>query len=124
MKKILVVDDEPAIAELLRIFLSTLGIETEVCLDGTNALRAITANDFDVVFCDYTLPDMNGSQLLNEMKKIKPFITEQFVLMTGMIMEDSVNDLIQSEGIRVIYKPFQLEKIKTLLEEIEAEKKS
>jgi two-component system catabolic regulation response regulator CreB len=69
MQRILIVEDEPAIADTLRYALGTEGFEPEHCLLGRDALRLLQEKPFALVLLDIGLPDMNGIDLFHEMRK-------------------------------------------------------
>jgi two-component system, OmpR family, catabolic regulation response regulator CreB len=67
--RILIVEDEPAIADTLRYALGTEGFEPEHCLLGREALQAMQNKSFALALLDINLPDMSGIDLLREMRK-------------------------------------------------------
>lgn len=69
-RRILIVEDEPAIADTLRYALSTEGFEPEHYLLGREALLAVQNQSFALALLDIGLPDMSGIDLLREMRKI------------------------------------------------------
>lgn len=69
-RRILIVEDEPAIADTLRYALSTEGFEPEHYLLGREALLALQNKSFALALLDISLPDMNGIDLLRMMRKI------------------------------------------------------
>jgi len=69
LQRILIVEDEPAIADTLRYALSTEGFEPEHYLLGREALLALQHKSFALALLDIGLPDMNGIELLREMRK-------------------------------------------------------
>jgi len=69
-QRILIVEDEPAIADTLRYALSTEGFEPEHYLLGRDALLALQGKTFALALLDIGLPDINGIELLREMRKI------------------------------------------------------
>ena len=66
--KILVVDDEPKIRELIGQYLTIAGYETEFAKDGIEALNVITKGDIDLVILDVMMPFMDGITCLKEMR--------------------------------------------------------
>ncbi|RVU06303.1 response regulator transcription factor [Novosphingobium umbonatum] len=66
---ILLVDDEPAIVKALRPALRALGHEVTVAKDGTEALAAAMLGDPDVVVLDLGLPDMDGKQVIRQIRE-------------------------------------------------------
>lgn len=70
MSKILVVDDESNICELVGIYLAKEGFETEFANDGEQALTKFFANTFDLVLLDIMLPKKDGWDVLREIRKV------------------------------------------------------
>jgi two-component system catabolic regulation response regulator CreB len=70
LQRILIVEDEPSIADTLRYALSTEGFEPEHYLLGREALVALQHRNFALALLDIGLPDMNGIDLLHEIRKI------------------------------------------------------
>ncbi len=68
MAKILVVDDEPSIAALLKTILVAKGYEVVVCLDSTEAEDLILAKKPDLAIIDYSMPGKTGTQLLADLR--------------------------------------------------------
>jgi len=68
-RRILIVEDEPTIADTLRYALNTEGFETEHYLLGHEALLALQNKSFALALLDIGLPDINGLDLLREMRK-------------------------------------------------------
>ena len=69
--KILIIDDEPNIGRALSALLSDLGYSSEVCLTGEDGFKKALEQDFDVIFLDVKLPDINGLEVLQRIKSIK-----------------------------------------------------
>ncbi len=71
-KKILIVDDDQDIRMLLDKFLSKKGYETKTASDGSSAIEILKSNKYDLVLCDFKLPDLNGLELIQKIKVINP----------------------------------------------------
>jgi two-component system, OmpR family, catabolic regulation response regulator CreB len=71
MPRILLVEDEPAIAETVLYALRTEGFESRHCLTGGEALRAAREDAFDLAVLDVGLPDIGGFALCRELRRIK-----------------------------------------------------
>ncbi len=69
MSKILVVDDDPHIRELIRLFLQTEGFDIHEASDGVEALSKLEAIKVDMVILDVMMPNMDGWQLCSELRK-------------------------------------------------------
>lgn len=76
MSKILLIEDEAAIRRVLSKILSEENdsYQVEEAEDGVSGLEKIKNNDYDLVICDIKMPKMDGVELLEEVKKIKPEI--------------------------------------------------
>jgi two-component system OmpR family response regulator len=70
--RILVVDDEPAVAEVLLDFLAEAGYTVDVALTGRDALTLIERTPPDVVLLDIRMPDMDGVEVLRRIRAAHP----------------------------------------------------
>ena len=67
--KVLLVDDDENICQLLKLYLEKDGFDTEFCNDGTSALERLHVVDFDLVLLDIMMPGPDGFQVLGELRK-------------------------------------------------------
>src|SRR5438128_2126245 len=79
--RVLFVDDEKPLQELLRTELPRLGHEVTVCPDGKTALKVLEKAKFDAAILDLRMPGMTGIELLEHLKRISPHT--EAVVMTG-----------------------------------------
>lgn len=70
---ILVVDDEPEIAELVSVYLRGEGFRVTVCLNGADALQTLRTEKVDMAVLDVMLPDISGMTLCAEIRRTKQF---------------------------------------------------
>ena len=119
MKKILVVDDEPDVAELMKLFLDSLGYETDIFLLCEEALAAVDCGNYWAAFCDYMMPRITGDRLYEKIKAAGFPLARRFVIITGAVMDEKLDNFLKREGVRVINKPFKLDEIKNILSEFE-----
>ena len=71
--KILIVDDDHEIAELLEIYVKNEGYEPVIASDGREAMTKIRTNpDIGLIILDIMMPDMNGTEVLKEVRKDNP----------------------------------------------------
>jgi len=102
--RILVVDDDEDIRWLFNYILSTAGYDVEVVDTSSKALERIREKDFDIAVLDYILPEMRGSELAEEIKKIKPSI--KIVFITGFAeFADEINDELGEQSQYALIKP-------------------
>ncbi|HEV7907739.1 MAG TPA: response regulator transcription factor [Pseudonocardiaceae bacterium] len=107
--RVLVVDDESTLAELMSMALRMEGWEVSTALDGTNAVR--TAREFrpDAVVLDIMLPDFDGLEVLRRMRADMPNLPVLF-----LTAKDAVEDRIAgltAGGDDYVTKPFSLEEV-------------
>jgi len=86
---VLIIDDEPELRNLLAKLLSLEGYKVHSAEDGKSGLSLVQKEDFVVVVTDVRLPDLNGIELIQSIKKINPF-TEVIVLTAYGTIEDGV----------------------------------
>ncbi|MFT3682450.1 MAG: sigma-54 dependent transcriptional regulator [Ferruginibacter sp.] len=70
MKRILIIDDDTDMCQLLARFLQRKGFETDIATNGNRGIAAYKEKDFDLVLCDFRLGDKEGADVLREIKKI------------------------------------------------------
>ncbi|HNW91782.1 MAG TPA: response regulator [bacterium] len=104
MKRILVVDDEAGIVELLAIRLRDSGFTVDGAANGTQALELMDRYGHNLVLCDICLPDADGRQLVRAFKKRNPLC--QVLLMTGHLPADNVTEAIAVGAVDFVSKPF------------------
>lgn len=81
MKKVLCVDDDTDICLLLSRFLGKNGYSVDTAFNGTSALEKLKADEFDLVICDFRLPDKDGLEMIKAIKSIRPHC--QIIIITG-----------------------------------------
>jgi DNA-binding response OmpR family regulator len=104
--RVLIVDDEPAICELIFEDLSELGYSCEIAPDGKCALKKIAEDGFDITLLDIRLPEISGIELL---KEIKSKYSSAVIMITAV---DDVNTAVESMklgALDYIVKPFSLD---------------
>ncbi len=70
--RVFVVEDHPAIARGLQMFLEAVGLSVEIAFDMQSALAALPKTKFDVLLCDLALPDGTGWELMKKLTKSGP----------------------------------------------------
>jgi DNA-binding NtrC family response regulator len=119
--KVLIVDDEKSIRDLLADILSLGNHQIQTAADGETGFAAVEREGFDVIFTDQGLPGMNGMEFSARVKKIRPEI--EMVLITGwgsQIDETQLKDF----GIGyLVSKPFSMKDISELIRNISKKKK-
>lgn len=120
MQKILIIDDDPTITEIMRLFVAKLGYSCDAAHSGKSALEKISANTYKVVVCDLQMPDQNGMELYERIYEVNPELAATFTLLTGSALDDVTEAKANERKIRVLKKPFYFDSIKNLLSEFES----
>ncbi len=113
-KHILVVDDEEINTALFDKMIRHLGYKVTVTVDSLKALKLFkeSPDKFDLILADQTMPNLTGSELCIEVKKINPNIP--VIIITGTANMDF--DILREAGVKeVILKPVRLNAIKESL---------
>ncbi|PJB28605.1 hypothetical protein CO110_09080 [Candidatus Desantisbacteria bacterium CG_4_9_14_3_um_filter_40_11] len=121
MAKILIVDDEKDLGSVLCSILKLEGHETALALDGYEAIELIKKERYDLIFMDIRLPGINGVETFIRIKKIDPAI--KVVMMTGFSVEDLMEQALREGAYACIHKPFDVQKVIKLIEQIISENK-
>jgi len=114
MARILIVDDQDVIRDSLAATLARQGHEVVAALDGPGALTKISASRFELMISDLKMPKMSGTELLAEVKKIRPELP--VVLMTAFATVSTAVEAMKLGAYDYIQKPFDGEEIKLLVE--------
>jgi len=105
--RILVVDDEPAIANALRELLAPEHVVSSA-ISAREALDAMAREDFDVVFCDLMMPGTSGMDLFERIRVQKPGFERRIVFMTGGAFTSRAAEFLSSVDNRRLEKPFSM----------------
>ncbi|MFH1094450.1 MAG: response regulator [Candidatus Omnitrophota bacterium] len=114
MNRILVVDDEQDVVEALFHTLKRSGYEVETALTGEAGIEKTKKSKFDVILLDINLPDLNGIQVLEQMKKVDPGI--EVIMITGYGSIESATESLKKGAYDYIQKPVSGDKIVILIE--------
>ena len=107
-KKILVVDDEESLLQMIREELTRHSYDVVTALNGEAALREIRAQKFDAIVCDLKMPGLNGRQVYERLREENPAISRRMVFVTGDIIGDQLKSFLETEKRPCLTKPFAL----------------
>ena len=105
--RLLIVDDEERFAEALSGRLSMRDYDVTTSLTGEDAIEKITTYDFDVVILDVRLPGIDGTEVLREIKNLKP-LTE-IIMLTGYGTVEMAIDGMKLGAFDFLMKPCETE---------------
>lgn len=101
---VLVVDDEPAIRQILCRSISAAGYAVTEAVDGADALQKLELHPVDIVVTDIKMPNIDGLQLLKEVRS--RWAATAVILITGNRAEVSAGEISQAGADDLIKKPF------------------
>jgi putative nucleotidyltransferase with HDIG domain len=108
-EKILVVDDEEAIREVISTLLMAQGYACTVCPNGRAGLEAFRKDSFDLVLSDIVMPEMDGLKLLGELRMEDPDVP--VIMVTAMHDISIALEAIRSGAYDYILKPFEKDQL-------------
>jgi signal transduction histidine kinase/CheY-like chemotaxis protein len=107
-RKVLVIDDEEAILEMVRETLSEQGYEVDVVRDGESALRRVNQKTYDLALCDWKMPGLNGQQVYERLRASHPALSERLIFITGDVINDKAQTFLRETNKVCLSKPFSL----------------
>lgn len=116
--RILILDDEPAIAELLGEMLSLLGHTAVLANAPARALEILADQNFDLILSDFRMPEMNGQQFYEVVVSRMPAMASRFVFLTGDTVSEETQGFLRNSGALHIPKPFQLTTVENAVNRI------
>jgi len=113
--RILVVDDNKDFADVFSDILKANDYKAESCYSGAQAIELLKDNNFDIMFLDIRMPDMDGVQTLKKVKKLRP--ETMVIMMTGYSVDEMVHKALEEKASDIIYKPFEIAKVLSLIKD-------
>ena len=111
--KILVADDEPSHRQMIEAVLAAEGYEVTQAEDGQAAISAVEEKFYDLVIMDVRMPNVDGIQALQKIKRISPDIP--VIIMTAYASVGSAVDALKSSAYDYLIKPLDIDELKILV---------
>ena len=110
--KVLVVDDDPEIVELFVDVLERDG-RFEVKTANTGYDAGMLTQEFlpELIILDYMLPDVNGNVVCRTLRQRPEFEHTKIIIVSGVVNQDEINDLLKAGADEFVKKPFNIEKL-------------
>jgi DNA-binding NtrC family response regulator len=113
MEKILVIDDEKSILDLLSVVFEKEGYMVKTSLSATRAVELMGNEDFDMIISDIKMPKMSGMELLRYVRKNRPDIPIVMITAYGTIKQ--AVEALKAGAMDYIVKPFDVEELKIIV---------
>lgn len=114
MAKVLIVDDEKALVELISSVVEELGHESLCAYNGSEALAKAREGKPEIIFCDVMMPVMNGYDLLEEIRQDKSLEETPVIMMSAARIDR--NRAAKANGY--LPKPFDLDRIADYIDKL------
>jgi DNA-binding NtrC family response regulator len=114
---VMVIDDEPAIRQVLTAFLVRAGYNVIQAPNGLEAFERLSKGDIDVAICDIKMPDISGIELVRRVRAAN--IDTSFVMMTAFASVDTAIEAIQAGASDYMIKPVRNEEVQHRLQKLE-----
>lgn len=112
--KLLIIDDEVGICDLLRLEFTKNGYLVDTANDGEDGIKKIELNKYDIVITDIKMPKIDGMQALSTIKNISP--ETEVIIMTGYATIDNAVQAMKVGAYDFVQKPFDIEEVLILVE--------
>jgi CheY-like chemotaxis protein len=113
--RILVVEDEPTVAQLIADVLGEDGHAVDVLLDSRKGLQRLAQFGYDLIICDLRMPHLDGSGLYRELLRRNNPLVRRLVFVTGDSLSPKTASFLEKSGVPCLTKPFLVEQLKTMV---------
>ncbi len=117
-RRILVVDDEPALRTLCQRLVWNLGHECEVAEDSAAASELVGVGWFDVILCDYLLRGETARTVVDAIAAVAPAMVGQVVITSGATTDPEVVALAERYGLTLMSKPYGSEDLARVIGQV------
>ena len=117
--KVLIVDDFATMRRILKNILRQIGFTNiKEADDGTTAIKELKEEKFDLVLCDWNMPEMSGLELLNKVKSDDELKDIPFVMVTAEAEKKNILEAVKAGVNSYVVKPFTAETVSEKLKKI------
>ena len=114
-KRILVIDDEVSLVDLVGLFLTKEGYQVEKISDSQEGLKLLDKTQFDLIFLDIKMPQISGREFYQIVRERLPEMSGRIVFLTGDVASRTTQTFIEGTGNICLKKPFTLKEIQDVL---------
>jgi CheY-like chemotaxis protein len=107
-KRVLVVEDEPALASAVSDSLTDAGFVVDRAGDGEEALARVAERPYDLVICDLKMPRVDGMGFYRAIAATTPSLAARLIFVTGDVVGTEAERFLEESGCRWLAKPFRL----------------
>ena len=109
-KRVLVVDDQTPVRELVAAVLASDGLSVETARDGADALRLLDSSKrYDLIVSDLKMPGLDGPSLYLELTRRWPDTRPHLLFISGFVDSPEYSGFLQGTQVQVLLKPFAVD---------------
>jgi CheY-like chemotaxis protein len=116
--RILVVEDEPLVAQLLAEVLMADGYAVDTAPNGLVALEKIRAQAHDLVLSDLRMPELDGPGLYRALERERPALLDRLLFISGTLDQPGYREFLETTRARVLTKPFGMAALRRVVAEM------
>ncbi len=117
-QRVLVVEDEPAVADFIAKVLRRAGHDVTVATNGQEALGTLAEAEPDIIITDVKMPTMRGDQFFTELQVLYPQLTSRVIFITGDIANAHTTTFLEENQKPRLVKPFGAEELRRIVAKI------
>ena len=117
-KRVLVIDDEQPVLELIRATLSRRGFLVDTACEGEEGLERSAKTSYDLILCDWKMPGVAGQQVFDQLRSSNPQAANRLVFVTGDVMNERTQQFLRDSGVPCLAKPFSLAEFGALMKKL------
>lgn len=114
--KVLVIDDKRVMGDLFHLTLQDECYKITYVQESNEAMCCLQAENFDIIFLDFIMPQKDGLEIFKEIKSLKPSVP--VVLMSGFSVEEKRVEATQLGALTCLKKPFEMDTVKGLIKTV------
>jgi len=116
-KRILVVEDEPAICQVCLRTLTAEGFDVDIAVNGSIAEKMLGETDYDLCLIDIRTPIMNGNELYQHILDKYPGFAGKVIFTTGDVLDEKLTSLLDGSKRPYLPKPFTPDELRSIVKE-------
>ena len=116
--RVLVVEDQPTLAQIIAEVLEADGHEVETAANGLLALDKIEARPYDLIISDLRMPELDGVGLYREIKRRQPALLSRVLFVSATADQPEYRGFLAESAVPILRKPFALAALQRLTRQV------
>ena len=117
-KRVLVIDDEDTIGQMIKEILTLHGYRVDVAHDGESALRRLSQTPYDLALCDWKMPGLSGQQVFERLHAFNPDLSRRLIFITGDVANEKTQEFLRARDKICLSKPFTLSEFRNAISRV------